>query len=139
MKREIKKDENGILYYRDGGEWFSPTYERIKYLVRACPGYSITTKTELFHVMGKDFVKAGAKLTIKDQVFTGTAQQHFHDKNWGIHATQVAETKAVGRALGMAGIGIEFGFASFDEMSGKASIEDIDDVTTKLHKTLKHE
>ena len=58
-----------------------------------------------------------AKVTLDNgRVFTGHSQAEYGSGNMGGVALEVAETSAVGRALGFAGIGLLDGIASADEM-----------------------
>ena len=61
-------------------------------------------------------VSVKATVTFKGKKFTGHSQAQYKDGMMGDVALEVAETSAVGRALGFAGIGIDTGIASADEM-----------------------
>ena len=72
------------------------------------------------------------KIDLASQLFTGHAQSEWGKGMMGGVALEVAETSAVGRALGFANIGLLDGIASADEMrkAGKPSktevLEDTD-------------
>jgi len=116
---KIKKrvsEETGITYFGVGDSWHSPTSERLKYLIDTGAKYSINTDYQIHQISTRYLLIVKATLKSGDEVYTGHAQQSLMDKNWGVYAVQTAETKAIGRALGNAGIGVEFGFATYDEM-----------------------
>lgn len=107
------------------GKDYVPVSERLKYLA-ANYNYSINTDYEYFPEQKMWVVKA--TLTIyKEQseyvdnvhVYTGLAQEvesgNYKDVNH-TSALENAETSAVGRACAMAGIGIDGGIASADEV-----------------------
>lgn len=107
------------------GKDYVPVSERLKYLAANC-NYSINTDYEFFPEQKMWVVKA--TLTIyKDvseyvdniHVYTGLAQEvesgNYKDVNH-TSALENAETSAVGRACAMAGIGIDGGIASADEV-----------------------
>lgn len=94
--------------------------ERLKYLASNCI-YSINTDYEFFPEQKMWVVKATLSITNGNQVltFTGLAQEvesgNYKDVNH-TSALENAETSAVGRACAMAGIGIDGGIASADEV-----------------------
>lgn len=98
------------------GAEYVPVSERIKAFRRVCPGGTITT--EFLHYDDKAVV---IKATVQDEtgkiLGTGTGRE---EKGLGnVNKTSYVEnceTSAVGRALGMAGIGVDASFASADEM-----------------------
>jgi len=107
------------------GKDYVPVSERLKYLAANCK-YSINTDYQFFPEQKMWVVKA--TLTIyKEQseyvdnvhVYTGLAQEiesgNYKDVNH-TSALENAETSAVGRACAMAGIGIDGGIASADEV-----------------------
>lgn len=63
---------------------------------------------------GRIYLKA--TVVFKGKTFTGHSQHQWSNVGMGKVALEVAETSAIGRALGFAGIGIIDGIASADEM-----------------------
>lgn len=102
------------------GKDYVPVSERLKYLANNCI-YSINTDYEFFPEQKMWVVKATLSITNGNQVltFTGLAQEvesgNYKDVNY-TSALENAETSAVGRACAMAGIGIDGGIASADEV-----------------------
>lgn len=102
------------------GKDYVPVSERLKYLAANCI-YSINTDYEFFPEQKMWVVKATLSITNGNQVltFTGLAQEvesgNYKDVNH-TSALENAETSAVGRACAMAGIGIDGGIASADEV-----------------------
>ena len=102
------------------GKDYVPVSERLKYLATNCI-YSINTDYEFFPEQKMWVVKATLSITNGNQVltFTGLAQEvesgNYKDVNH-TSALENAETSAVGRACAMAGIGIDGGIASADEV-----------------------
>ncbi len=75
--------------------------------------FSITTDM----VSNSDkMVVVKATVTIGERVFTGYSQAEWGAGMMGRVALEVAETSAIGRALGFAGYGIVEGIASADEI-----------------------
>lgn len=73
-------------------------------------------------------VSVKATITFKGRKFTGHSQAEYGKGMMGDVALEIAETSAVGRALGFANIGIIDGIASADEMRKvKKSISEEDD------------
>lgn len=103
------------------GKDYVPVNERILYLKNNCD-YSITTEHWYYPERLMWVVKA--TLTIMtdayQNTYTGLAQEiesaNYRDVNH-TSALENAETSAVGRACAMAGIGIETGIASADEVN----------------------
>lgn len=102
------------------GKDYVPVSERLKYLANNCI-YSINTDYQYFPEQKMWVVKATLSITNGNQVltFTGLAQEvessNYKDVNH-TSALENAETSAVGRACAMAGIGIDGGIASADEV-----------------------
>ena len=98
------------------GKEYAPVNERIKAFRRVCPGGTITT--EFLHY---DDTTVVIKATVQDEtgkiLATGMGRE---EKGLGnINKTSFVEnceTSAVGRALGMIGIGVDASFDSADEM-----------------------
>lgn len=95
------------------GKEYVPVVERVKEAHRLDPDLSIQTfvvETEAGRVSMK------ALVTFKGKTFTGHSQAEYGKGMMGGVALEVAETSAVGRALGFANIGLLDGIASADEM-----------------------
>lgn len=99
------------------GKEYVPVVERVKELHRLYHKVSITT----------DVVETGERVSVKatvsvldseghTSVYTGHSQAEYGKGMMGGVALEVAETSAVGRALGFANIGLIDGIASADEM-----------------------
>ena len=112
------------------GKDYVPVSERLKYL-SANYHYQIKTDYQYFPEQKMWVVKAILKIGKGDdaQIFTGLAQEvesgNYKDVNH-TSALENAETSAVGRACAMAGIGIDGGIASADEVT--KAINRIDEV-----------
>ena len=114
------------------GKEYIPVNERLKYLA-ANFVYSINTDYQYFAEQKMWVVKATLMITKGNQLttFTGLAQEieslNYKDVNH-TSALENAETSAVGRACAMAGIGIDTGIASADEVS-KAMARQVSEVS----------
>jgi len=95
------------------GKEYIPVVERVKESHIQDTDVSITT--EVVSQTG-DRVSVKAIVLFKGKLFTGHSQAEYGQGMMGDVALEVAETSAVGRALGFAGIGIDTGIASADEM-----------------------
>lgn len=97
------------------GKEYVPVSERIKELHdKLAGGASITTEI----VSNTDkMVVVKATVTIGDIEYTGHSQAVWGEGMMGKVALEVAETSAIGRALGFAGYGIVDGIASAEEIS----------------------
>jgi len=116
---------------------YVPVVERVKEFHRLYPLGEINT--EIFscddkRVIVKAIVKLGqANPQEKDPLlqysryFTGYAQSEWGKGIMGGVALEVAETSAVGRALGFANIGLLDGIASADEMRKVKKVANDDD------------
>ena len=71
-------------------------------------------------------VRAEVKIGLK--TFVGHSQSKWDEGNMGAVALEVAETSAVGRALGFAGIGIIDGIASADEIKKNDKSVKLEDI-----------
>ena len=107
--------------------------ERVKELHKLYPYVSVTTDVVEFGdrvsvkatiEIGKNRSVDGAGIVCK---FTGHSQAKYGAGMMGDVALEVAETSAVGRALGFAGIGLIDGIASADEMR-KVKSGDVEDL-----------
>lgn len=103
------------------GKEYVPVVERVKEAHRLDDKVSITTDVVNF-ADGRVSVKA--TVVYKGQTFTGHSQAEYGKGMMGGVALEVAETSAVGRALGFANIGLIDGIASADEMR-KVNAKDI--------------
>jgi len=97
------------------GKPYIQVVERIKYAhsVLSNRGLSITTE-----IVSNDDTQVTFKaiVTYEDQTYTGHSSASKINGMMKDVAVEVAETSAVGRALGMAGIGIETGIDSVEEI-----------------------
>ncbi|UOG77572.1 hypothetical protein MTX78_24465 (plasmid) [Hymenobacter tibetensis] len=105
-----------------GGKQYVEVKDRLLYLAHHFEGeYSIETDYRYFASRKMWVVKATVTLTQNEatNTYTGLAQELESEKYGTVNNTSAlenAETSAVGRALAMAGIGIESGIASADEV-----------------------
>lgn len=97
------------------GKEYVPVSERIKELHGMLAGGASIT-TEIISNTDKTVV-VKATVTIGDIQYTGHSQAVWGEGMMGKVALEVAETSAVGRALGFAGYGIVDGIASADEIN----------------------
>ena len=99
------------------GKEYVPVVERVKELHASTKNASITTE-----IVRQDDTRISVKAIITihreegDLTFTGHSQAVYGQGMMGDVALEIAETSAVGRALGFAGIGLVDGIASADEM-----------------------
>ena len=95
------------------GRDYVQVVERVKEAHRLDPEVSITTE-----VISSDPSRISVKATVvfKGKTFTGHSQAEWGKGMMGGVALEVAETSAIGRALGFANIGLLDGIASADEM-----------------------
>lgn len=94
------------------GKEYVPVVERVKEAHKLDESVSITSDA-LFQ---DTRVVVKATVIFKGKTFTGYSQAEWGKGMMGNVALEVAETSAVGRALGFANIGIVDGIASADEM-----------------------
>ena len=105
------------------GKQYVTVAERLRLLSEGKEPYSIETEYDYYPERKMWVVKA--KLTYKDSVYTGLAQEIETEK--GINSTSAlenAETSAVGRACAMAGIGVIDSIASADEITKATNREE---------------
>lgn len=98
------------------GKEYVPVSERVKEFHEACADIenaSITTEI----VDNGSMVIIKATVVIGDRTFTGYSQATWGEGMMGKVALEVAETSAIGRALGFAGFGIIDGIATADEIT----------------------
>lgn len=106
------------------GKEYVPVVERVKEFHRLYPNGNIWTeiiglddKDNKERVVVKASVSLGQETTnLGGRTFTGHSQAEWGKGMMGGVALEVAETSAVGRALGFANIGLVDGIASADEM-----------------------
>ena len=95
------------------GKEYVPVVERVKEAHALDEKVSITTEVVDY---GLSRVSVKATVVFKGQTFTGHSQAEWGKGMMGEVALEVAETSAIGRALGFANIGLLDGIASADEM-----------------------
>lgn len=105
------------------GKLYVPVVERVKELYKLFPEKIIDINT--------DAVYEGERVSVKATIsiegygsFTGHSQATYGKGMMGDVALEVAETSAIGRALGFANIGLVDSIASADEMR-KVKKEDL--------------
>lgn len=96
------------------GKNYVPVNERVKAIHEAM-STNFSIETELLPVQGAVVFKA--TVTIGDTVFTGHSAANPDKAIEKQSPYEVAETSAIGRALGFAGYGIEDSIASADEIT----------------------
>ena len=118
MKKQRTKELQTVDI--EGGK-YTLTVERVKYLAEE---FSYSIETEAEYIESLNGWKVKATLTIKDpnediNIYSGHGFEVIGST--AINSTSAlenAETSAVGRACGNAGIGLTDSFASADEMNG---------------------
>lgn len=95
------------------GKDYVPVVERIK--EAHIQDKEVSIATEIVET-GVTRVAVKATITFKGKVFTGHSQAEWGKGRMGDVALEIAETSAIGRALGFANIGLLDGIASADEM-----------------------
>lgn len=95
------------------GKPYVPVVERVKEAHKEDAELSITTDVV---DLAENRVSVKATVIFKGKTFTGHSQAEYGKGMMGDVALEVAETSAVGRALGFANIGLLDGIASADEM-----------------------
>ena len=108
------------------GKEYVPVVERVKELHNLFPETVKEVNTEV--TVTGDRVMVKATVSIEGfGTFTGHSQAVYGKGMMGDVALEVAETSAVGRALGFANIGLVDGIASAEEMRKVKKTEDHDD------------
>ena len=106
------------------GKLYVPVVERVKEAHIQDKEVSITSEVVNFT---DTRVSVKATVIFKGKAFTGHSQALWGAKLMGDVALEVAETSAIGRALGFANIGLLDGIASADEMRKvKTGVKDAD-------------
>ena len=94
------------------GKEYIPVVERIKEAHKLSEDLEIVTEVVEFG----ERVSVKATIKFKGRTFTGHSQATYGTGMMGDVALEIAETSAIGRALGFANIGIIDGIASADEI-----------------------
>jgi hypothetical protein len=115
------------------GKEYVPVVERVKELHKLHPYVSVITEVVEFgeRVSVKATIAIGGHTADGKgfvQTFTGHSQAEYGKGMMGGVALEVAETSAVGRALGFANIGLIDGIASADEMKKVGRNGDVDEL-----------
>lgn len=122
------------------GKEYVPVVERVKEFHKLYPKGEITTEiisSDDKRVIIKAWVKIprvtekadGSLLTQEvspERIFAGHSQAEWGKGMMGSVALEVAETSAIGRALGFANIGLIDGIASADEIRKVSKKEEVD-------------
>jgi hypothetical protein len=95
------------------GKEYVPVVERVKEAHKLHDDLQIETDIVEFE---NERILVKATVTLKGKIYNGHSQAVFGKGMMGDVALEVAETSAVGRALGFANIGLIDGIASADEM-----------------------
>lgn len=103
------------------GKEYVPVVERVKEAHTQDPELSITTEVI---DCGESRVSIKATVIFKGKTFTGHSQAEWGKGMMGGVALEVAETSAIGRALGFANIGLIDGIASADEVRKVGKLSD---------------
>lgn len=106
------------------GKDYVQVVERVKEAHKLDPEVSITTE-----IVDCGTGRIGVKATVifKGKNYTGHSQAEWGKGMMGDVALEIAETSAIGRALGFANIGLLDGIASADEMRKVKKITDGDE------------
>lgn len=109
------------------GKEYVPVVERVKEAHAQDNDVSIVTEMV---DCGFNRVAFKATVTFKGKTYTGHSQSEWGKGMMGGVALEVAETSAVGRALGFANIGLINGIATADEMRKvkKDSADEVDEL-----------
>jgi hypothetical protein len=110
------------------GKDYVPVVERVKEFHRLFPEGIIVTQI-ISNDEKRVVVKADVwlKKSTEDYHFTGHSQAEWGKGMMGVVALEVAETSAVGRALGFANIGLIDGIATADEIRKVKKSDLVDD------------
>lgn len=108
------------------GKEYVPVVERVKEFHRTYPNGWIETR--IHELSDEKRVIVLAKVWLDDKRFyCGASQAEWGKGMMGGVALEVAETSAIGRALGFANIGLLDGIASADEMRKVKKTDDADE------------
>lgn len=113
---DLKKANSELKTLNIKGKEYVPVNERIKAFRKVCPDGTITTE-----ILQLDRDAVIIRATVQDETgkILGTGMGREEKELGNINKTSFVEnceTSAVGRALGMIGIGVDASFASADEM-----------------------
>ena len=106
------------------GKEYVPVVERVKEAHAQDKDVSITS--EIIDTT-ENRISVKATVVFKGKTFTGHSQAVYGTGMMGDVALEIAETSAIGRALGFANIGLIDGIASADEMRKVKKSKDTDD------------
>lgn len=100
------------------GKEYTPVVERVKEAHKLYKDLSINTEITWGGDGTSDTQRVSVKATVEfdGRKFTGHSQAVYGKGMMGDVALEIAETSAIGRALGFANIGLIDGIASADEM-----------------------
>lgn len=132
MKLEqLQKMQAAIETVKIKGKNYAMVFERIKALRQEMPNASIETK-----IISIDDGSVIMKATVLDEDGRVLGTGHAEEKEGSTNINRTSyiencETSAVGRALGMCGIGIDASFASADEVANATEQRVIQDWETK--------
>lgn len=109
------------------GKEYVPVVERVKEFHRLHPDGWISTEivsNDETRVIIKATIRIGPTTSADARYFNGYSQAEWGKGMMGGVALEVAETSAIGRALGFANIGLLDGIASADEMRKTSKTEE---------------
>ena len=112
---------NVMKYVTYKGSLYSKANERIKGLKALGRPYSITTTEEQVQIDNFLFWKVKALVLMLDtnEAYSGVAMRRYEkDHPFGSYPLEWAETIATARAIGKMGIGIDYAYASIEELGG---------------------
>ena len=109
------------------GKEYVPVVERVKEAHAQDKDVSITS--EIIDTT-ENRISVKATVVFKGKTFTGHSQAVYGTGMMGDVALEIAETSAIGRALGFANIGLIDGIASADEMRKVKKSKDDDSIYT---------
>jgi len=110
-----------MKYVTYKGSIYSKTNERLKGLKALGRPYSITTTEEQIQIDNFLFWKVKAEVIMLDthEVYSGVAMRRYEKEHpFGSYPLEWAETIATARAIGKMGIGIDYAYASIEELGG---------------------
>jgi hypothetical protein len=107
------------------GKEYVPVVERVKEFHKLYPNGQITTEIV---DCGETRVAVKATVKLETEIYTGHSQAEWGKGMMGDVALEIAETSAIGRALGFANIGLLDGIATADEMRKVKKVDTNEDV-----------
>jgi hypothetical protein len=114
------------------GKEYVPVVERVKEAHNLDKDVSIITEI----VENTTRVSVKATVVFKGKTYTGHSQAVYGKGMMGDVALEVAETSAIGRALGFANIGLLDGIASADEMRKAGGKKTYPEAPTELEEEI---